>query len=197
MRPKQLIFLLICLLFLSCKNSSVDKSLQQKMIALIINEIAIPLPPPPPPAEESFNNQTLSKEKIDSIKAIRLNIGLDPLQINYNQPISIKNNYPSDFINLIKEIPFQDTQAVLLNNIQEVSKHNVEFVTWDANSKMNNFNVFIKISKIILSEDKSKAAAIAIRKMGEFDGTTFLFLFKINQQTDEIKIYRKYVLLMT
>jgi hypothetical protein len=176
-----------------CNGLSTDKSLQQIVLSAIIEEVAIPLPPPPP-ARGSFNNQTLSQKKIDSIKSIKLNVGLYPLSIKYEYPISIGENYPSDFFPLIKEIPFQDSRELPRIDMEKFSRHNVELVTWDGKSEMGNFDVLIKISNVIWSQDKTRAAAIAIRKLGKKDGTTYLFLFKKISPRDEIIIYRKYVL---
>lgn len=197
MRLKHLIFLSICFLSLNCKKKSIDQSLEQEVISLIINEIAIPVPPPPPPSPEAgdnFDNHTLSKEKIDSIKSIKLYIGLNPQLIKFDYPISNKDVYPIDFIGLIEEIPFQDTKDISNINIGNVAKHNVEFVSWNDKSEIKNFDVLVKISNIIWSKDKTRAAAIAIRKLGKFDGTTYLFLFTRNR-TKETEIYKKYVLL--
>ncbi len=198
MRLKHLIILSIYFLSLNCKEKSNDQSLEKEVISLIINEIAIPVPPPPPPSPEAggnFDNHTLSKKKIDSILSIKLHIGLNPQLIKYDYPISNRDIYPLDFIRLIEEIPFQDTKDISNINIRNVTKHNVEFVSWNGKSEIKNFDVLVKISNIIWSKDKTRAAVIAIRKLGKFDGTTYLFLFTRNRTKEETEIYKKYVLL--
>lgn len=199
MRLKYYIFILASIFFLKCKNNeAVDQPLIKEVISLIINEIAIPVPPPPPPSPavgDNLTNQSLSKKKIDSIKSIKLSVGLNPKLIKYEPLISNAEKYPSNFISLIEEIPLQDTKDISNINIGNITKHNVEFVTWDGKSEMKNFDVFVKISNIIWSKDKTRAAAIAIRKLGKFDGTTYLFLFERGSPKEEITIYKKYVLL--
>lgn len=166
-------------------------------MSLIINEIAIPVPPPPPPSTvvgDKLNNQSLSKKKIDSIKSLKLNVGINPELMEYAYPILNIEQYPSHYIDLIKELHFQDIQDISNIDTRKFTKHNVEFVKWDGKSEMSNFDVLLKFSTIIWSKDQTRAAAIAIRKLGRFDGTTYLFLFERNRN-EEIKIYKKYVLL--
>ncbi|HSJ12271.1 MAG TPA: hypothetical protein VK916_06270 [Gillisia sp.] len=172
--------------------------MEEEAISLIINEIAIPLPPPPAPfpnQDPNFEKQVLSNAIIDSLDSIKLKIALHPELIKFDYPIQPEDHYPQDYIKLIKGISISNAKNISNVDLKNRTKHEIKLESWESIEDLENFNVLVKISNVIWSKDNSRAAAIAIRRLGKFDGTTYLFLFKRDSIQNETKIYKKYVLL--
>ena len=188
------IFIVAFLFLFQCNNNQkVLQSRDLNIIALIVEDIAIPVPPPPPPSPEEIGT-SLGRKTLDSLKSIKLEIVLNPVLLQFKNLGINRNVYPSDYANLIDNITSHKPKNISNISLKNISRHNLQFTEGENEDLLDRFDILISLSNIVWSKDKKRAAAVATRKLGKFNGTTYLFLFKRNLNTDEITIHKKYVL---
>ena len=169
---------LLC--FFGCRDADLIND-EETIYSIIIDDLAKPYPPPRPPSEGDF--KPMSKDVIDSISRIKLNVAVAP----YFELLERQINLPD------LELEYQELARILFvkDTVHELSQktihsnlgHKVFIVNQNQidnkQQLFKDFNQVIHLSNIKFNQKRSRAVVYAGNMFpGKLSGMGILYLFK-------------------
>ncbi len=149
--------------FCNCETQvEEDRKEVQEIFTFLINNKAVALPPAPP-NEDAIKDLKISKEVIDSLKRVKLNIAVYPKLEEPRLPEKFNfTNLPIEFSEIVKKFSSIDSQDFLsVDSINSKSRHNIvkADTTILSNSKdWKKYDLLFKFSNISFNKTYNKAA---------------------------------------
>lgn len=148
--------LIIIILFSDCKPQHQDLEIdEKKIISFIVDEYAIPLPPPP---SADRNDTIVSRKVIDSLKNVKLNIGVYPIM--GNEINSIEGQKIPGLYKKLLNFDLPDKTIREIAELRSVQGHKIVLADTTVISKTKefmNFDILFNFSRIRFDKNKTKA----------------------------------------
>jgi hypothetical protein len=161
-------YILVAILVMwSCKPKANLENVSnlEDVMAFIIDAKAFPIPPPPPPS--ALNDTTgawqLSKKFVDSLKSVKLKIGVHPILEApiFNDKISLVD-IPDPYKKLISQFStIEDIKISTVKNINAKSRHSVvlaDTLILKGSRDWKEYDLVFKFSNVAFNRDYNKAA---------------------------------------
>lgn len=187
--------LILSLVLISCsKNKTLsDEDLNTiKIINVLIDKYAKPIPPPPPrnisekELEVFLKNTEMNKNGwLDK----KMKVSIDPRMIPLNKS-SIDNDLYGIFVNSHDDMNFNQNLKIIQFDITPTRKNNISYLdtTLTKKEKYKNSNILIAFSRISFSTNYSKAILKITFNRGWSSGFSHIcFLEKLKNGTWQVK----------
>ena len=192
---KYYIVVIISFLFItSCESKQDDLLIENKidLISSIINT-QYALPPPPPLPNDTISSWEITQIKIDSVKAVKLNVAIYPI---FDKPIFRKNidqlQLDKEFKDLIKSFSVVEaTKEIPIQEINDKSRHSVvlaDTLILKETRDWKEYDLLLNISNISFNENYDKATLVMGISRSALWGSGGLYLFsKNNEKWEKVK----------
>ncbi len=180
---KTLTFYLLFAISLNCQSQVISLTEQNKEIyAIIIDNIARPIPPPPPPLEEK-PVKPIPQKIIDSIEAIKLNVAIASA-FDIQKEVIYKKYIDSSYHKAIENLFHRDTTHIVQEKMLGSKKgHQITVLDYskieDKEQFFKDYDQLIFLSNIEFNKFKNKAVVYVGWNRGvKLSGGTILYMLK-------------------
>lgn len=165
----------------------------EDLISYVIDKYAKALPPAPPLPGDTISNWELSKETIDSIRNVKLDIAIYPILEKpfLNKEVNLEK-VDDEFNDLIKNFPtIEASQKIPIMAIDKKSRHDVvlaDTLILKKSRDWKEYDLLFQFSNVSFNENFDKAVATIGISRSALWGYGNLYLFeKKNEKWETVK----------